>query len=187
MLGLTVLDWAPRRAAYRPRQWAPQRESWYFLQHGRWLLCLNWRKRGGYYVTSERFVSDPSNALTTYPRREEVTRVKRRDKVGVVGSPVPAASATSVILSKLPLLREWLSATSYDDGGVRTPGALRLTTRGTLWALTLTDPDAGARLPVLGQDLDKTLLLLEQLLGAAEAPWEVDPYAPSRTVSKKKN
>jgi len=94
--------------------------------------------------------------------------------------------ATSVILAKLPLIREWLSATAYDDGSVRQTGALRITSRDALWHLTLTDPDARARLMVSDTSLDKALLLLETLLGADQAPWQADPYAKSPAPGKAK-
>lgn len=89
------------------------------------------------------------------------------------------------MLPKLPLLREWLTATSYEDSGIRLPGALRLTTRDALWHLTLTDPDACARLLVSDPSLDRSLLLLEQLLGVPEAPWQLDPYARPVSPAKK--
>lgn len=112
--------------------------------------------------------------------------MKRRQPVVNVGACAPALPATSVLLAKLPAIREFLSATGYDDGSPRVPGYLTLRNRGHSYEITLYDPDAGLRLPARGPDLDKTLLLAEQLLGVQEAPWEVDNYLTEQLAKKSK-
>ena len=112
--------------------------------------------------------------------------MKRRQPVVNVGACAPALPATSVLLAKLPAIREFLSATAYDDGSPRVPGYLTLRNRGHSYELTLYDPDAGLRLPTRGPDLDKTLLLAEQLLGVEEAPWEVDNYLTEQLAKRAK-
>lgn len=112
--------------------------------------------------------------------------VKRRksDVSGEVAR--PEAKVTSVLLAKLPSVREWMVATTYDDGSSRVPGKLNLEVYGQSWSVTLRDPNNGLRLNVRGDDLDKVLLTLEQLLGVEEAPWEQDEYLTAQLAKKKK-
>jgi hypothetical protein len=110
--------------------------------------------------------------------------MKRRASYALSELIPPAAAGASVILAKLPGLREFLSFTSYDDGSVRQPGTLRLTSHYGAWEVTVQDPDAAARLTVRDGSLDKALLLIEQLLGAEEAPWETDRYLAERQAKK---
>jgi hypothetical protein len=77
-------------------------------------------------------------------------------------------------------------ATVYDDGSDREPGKLSLEVYGTSWSLTLRDPNTGLRLAVRGEELDKVLLLAEQLLGVEEAPWERDKYLTEQLAKKSK-
>ena len=169
---------------YRPRHWLPRREYWYYLLRRGRLLLLEWLPHHGLWCVSESLASDPGHSYVNYGRRPKALTMKRREALGLTGVPPVGAAPASVMLAKVPSLREWLTATTYDDGTARTPGALRLSTRNALWCATVTDPDAGARLLVSSDSLDKLLLLVEQLIGAAEAPWEIDPYA-TRTGQKK--
>lgn len=110
--------------------------------------------------------------------------VKRRAPLAQVGALAPPAPAASMILARLPALREFLSATSYDDGSPRSPGTFRLSSRFAAWEVTIQDPDAAARLTARDVSLDKALLLVEQLLGVEDAPWETDRYL-AEALSKK--
>ncbi len=115
--------------------------------------------------------------------------MKRRNAPLGGGAIVPALPMASTILAKLPAVREFLTATEYEDHSPRQPGYVTLRNRTTTFEVTLYDPDAGARLAVRGPDLDKTLLLVEQLLGVEEAPWELDGYLQeqlARRAKKKK-
>lgn len=99
---------------------------------------------------------------------------------------MPPAPMTSVLLAKLPAIREFMSATQYDDGSPREPGYMTIRTWGTQWQVTVYDPDSGARMPVRAPELDKALLLVEQLLGVEEAPWEIDRYLSEQLAKKSK-
>ena len=183
--GTRLLRWRAIMRPYKVSQWLPRAERYYYLIRGKYALLLRWLPYlGGYHLVAEYDAQDLRRATITYPRRERVPAVKRRKTLATTDVAPPAAVAASMILSKLPAIREWLSATEYDDHTVRQPGALRVTTRDALWHLTLTDPDAGARLLVSDKELDKALLLLEQLVGVSDAPWQADPYA--RPVPKSK-
>lgn len=97
--------------------------------------------------------------------------------------PLPAAS---VMLAKLPTIREFLTATQYDDKTPREPGYVTLRNLGTTFEVTLYDPDAGLRLPCRGDTLDGVLALMEQLAGTEEAAWEVDRYLTQRKQERAK-
>lgn len=186
--GYRVLVWQMLVRPYKVSQWLPCRGSYYYLTRGAHSLFLAWLPwQGGYRLLADRCVAD--HRRENYIARQRIGRltVKRREALGLSGvAPAPAAS-TSVIWSKLPAVREWLCCTEYDDKSIRVPGALRVTTRDGVWALTLTDPDACARLLVSDPSLDKALLLMEQLLGVPEAPWQADPYASQNMKKKKKS
>jgi hypothetical protein len=112
--------------------------------------------------------------------------VKRRGQLSGEDVRVPEAKVTSVLLAKLPAVREWMVSTVYDDGSARVPGKLGLEVYGQTWVVTLRDPNNGLRLQVRGDDLDRALLTVEQLLGVDEAPWEQDAYLTSQLAKKKK-
>lgn len=183
--GRRVHVWRPLASPYRVRQWLPRRESFVQVRRGDFLLLLHWLPHmGGLCLRSEVRLSDPRATHAFTPWRYRRLTVKRREKLGLVGVPPNAAASASVILAKLPAVRAWVSDTSYDDKSVRVPGALRISSRDAMWCLTLTDPDAGARLLVTDSSLDKALLLLEQLCGVEDAPWQIDPYAPQKKGKK---
>ena len=110
--------------------------------------------------------------------------MKRRVPQVNTDHPPNPAPKTSIVLAKFPALRDFLTATAYEDKSHRTPGYMTLRTIGVAWQLTLYDPDSGARLPVRANDLDGVLSLAEQLLGVEEAPWEIDRYL-SEMLSKR--
>lgn len=99
---------------------------------------------------------------------------------------IPALPATSVLLSKLPAIREFITATQYEDGSPRVPGYFTLRNRGASFELTMYDYDSGCRLPVSAHELDKALQLMEQLLGVEEAPWEPDRYLMNLLAERNK-
>ena len=160
------------------------RRVYRLLIPGKWLI-VHWTRRSGYWCLA---VGDRTPLLQEphmfFPR-PEVTRMKRRQPPAGAGAIAPALPATSVVLSKFVLLREFLTATSYEDGSARTPGDLALRNRGVAFEITLYDPDAGLRLPVRGPTLDDALTLAEKLLGVETAPWEVDRYLTEQLAKRK--
>lgn len=151
---------------------------------GKWLL-VHWQARTAYWCLAVgNRTPHKQEPHSFYPRPEE-TRVKRRQPPAGAGAIMPALAATSVTLAKFTLLREFLTATQYDDGAPRTPGDLALRNRGVAFEVTLYDPDAGLRLPVRAATLDDVLALAEKLLGVESAPWEVDRYLTEQLGKKK--
>lgn len=112
--------------------------------------------------------------------------MKRRAKPADGLPTVPALGMGSVILAKCPLLREFLSATTYEDSTLRTPGYVTWRNRGYAYEITLYDPDSGMRLPVRHPEIDKLFGLVETMLGAEDAQWEVDQYLSEQLAKKQK-
>jgi len=170
----------------KPCQWLPRREKWFYYRRGIHLWLLHWKPYGGIWLVAERSGDERSVPHTVTPRRTREVGIKRRPSEAATGAPPPAAKATSVLLAKLPALREWLTATTYEDGSARQPGKLAIEVYGQTWSVLLRDPDAAARMNVRGEELDKTLMLVEQLLGVEEAPWERDNWLAGQLAKKGK-
>lgn len=186
LANLCLIHDRPGWTRKRPCQWLPSREKWFYFERPPHLLLLHWKPWGGIWLVAERRGDVSAEPHTLSPRPETTMAIKKRQPAPQSGQQQPAAKATSVLLAKLPALREWLTATAYEDGSARTPGRLSLEVYGTTWSLLLRDPDAAARLPIRGEDLDKVLLLAEQLLGVEEAPWERDNYLAEQLGKKKR-
>jgi hypothetical protein len=148
-----------------------------------------WRPRVGWWCVSWGSLGCPietPKGTQPYP----IGDAMKRRSTPAVGHTVQAAlPAASTILAKLPAIRAFVTDTQYDDGTPRTPGYLTIRNRGIAFEITLYDPDSGTRLPLRAPDLDKLLLLIEQLVGVEDAPWELDPYLTEqleRRAKKKK-
>jgi hypothetical protein len=98
----------------------------------------------------------------------------------------PALPGTSLLLAKLPTLREFMTATAYDDGTARTPGYLWFSNRGTMFEVILFNPDSGSRLPVVAPTMDEVLAAVETVLKLPEAPWQPDRYLSEQLTKKTK-
>lgn len=150
---------------------------------GGWLV-VQWRRHDGYWLRKVGKAGVPiDRPLHVYPR-PKVPKMKRRERAAAGLPLVPALSNESVPLNDFPLLREWVSCTAYDDGSIRVPGYITLRNRGHSYEVTVYDVDEGLRLPVRGPDLDRTLMLVETLLGTQDAAWEVDDYLQSQLARK---
>jgi hypothetical protein len=185
--GHRVLWWRPRQCPYRVRQWLPQKreERYRVMKNGIWFV-LHWRPYHGLWAGSgghgDRHDAAP---VWVYPRVQESTVKRRSAPTGgvVITPPIPS---TSVQMPKVPMIREWLHSTAYEDGSPRQPGYMTIRNKVTVMEVTMYDPDAGARLPVRAATLDQALVLLEQLLGVEEAPWEPDRYLMEQLVARGK-
>jgi hypothetical protein len=98
----------------------------------------------------------------------------------------PDLPTESKCLPKSPMLRAFLCARSYLEGGVRLPGRIWLEGTSLGFTLTLIDVDQALRLVVRATTLDDAFAGAELLLGADNAPWEVDEYLASRKAQKGK-
>lgn len=102
--------------------------------------------------------------------------MKRRQAARPGDTVVPPLSSTSTLWPKLPAIREFITATEYEDKTPRTPGYITVRNRVTTFEVTMYDPDSGSRLSARAPTLDAALALVEQLLGVEDAPWEPDTY-----------
>jgi len=167
-------------------QLLPRREKWYYYRRGDHLLLLHWRPYHGIWLVAERRGDASSEPHTITPRKERPMPIKKRPGQTVDAARMPEAKVTSVLLGKLPALREWMVSTTYDDGSPREPGKLSIEIYGTAWSIQVRDPNNGLRMNVRAEELDKALLLMEQLLGVEEAPWERDNYLTEQLAKKRK-
>lgn len=186
--GTRVLRWVGCGPQRPSGQWLSSRPKYYYLLRRDRVLMLYWVPwDGGFYQTVEYHADNLVDPIVTMPLRERKLSMKKLEAIGLKGAPARPASSSSVLLGKLPVTREYLCATVYDDAVTcRQPSALRITTRDMLWFLTLTDPDRQARLLASDHSLDKALLLMETLLGTPECPWQTDPYARDLPVKGRK-
>lgn len=175
-----------RRGRKRISQWLPRREKFFYFRRGPHIWLLKWKPFVGIRLVAERLGDYSAQPHTTYSPEVNLVAIKKRLRADGLVTPVTGAKPNSVILGKLPALREFLCTVVYDDGSPRQCGDLSIRTRNLSWICVLRDPDAGARLTVSADDLDKCLLLLEQLVGVEEAPWERDDWLTAQLLKKKK-
>lgn len=116
---------------------------------------------------------------------EEPTMGVRRLAVDTGTLRFPDLPSESKTLNKFPVLREWLTARSYDDGSVRTPGQFWWDATSSGFRVTLRDADAGMKLVVTAGTLDDVFAACELILGAQEAPWEPDEFLQRKLAEKK--
>lgn len=183
--GHRVVFWCPGFRRCRVRQWCPRhRQTWlHIVGVLRWYL-VRWTPYVGWECLTSGPVSQPVVEPETYYPTHKEADVKRREQPAGVGVPQVPLPAASVLLGKLPGVREFVTATSYEDGTIRTPGYLTLRNRQVTFEITLYDPDSGSRLVARAAKLDDVLALVEQLLGVTDAPWEVDDYLTAQLTRR---
>lgn len=164
----------------------PARERWYYLMAGRHRHVLHWKPWYGLWEVARYLRGEAGESQVRKSPRMEVYEKMKRRVAKTDGLPAPGVAATSVMWGKLPLIREHLTTTAYEDGGPRSPGYMWIKTTLSTWVVTLFEPDSAARLDVRGPTLDETLQLAEKLLGAENAPWEIDTYLQERQAKKGK-
>jgi len=111
--------------------------------------------------------------------------IKRRNPAGAESVPAELAAPIGVF-EQYPAIAEFLSCIKYDDGTIRVPGSIRIENIRTCYRVTLSDPDAGLRLPFSAATVEDALKELERLLGVTEAPWEEDKYLKSQLAQRPK-
>lgn len=185
--GYRVFRWTGR-ATFRVRshQRFGSKERWYYVERGRFTLLLHWQPWKGIRIAAERLTAEWREVGSYLTKEEYEVAIKKRPTAEGIILQMPGPVPTSTMFGKLSLLREFMSATTYEDGTRRTPGKLFWGSQGRLWELTLKDADALAQLIVREESLDKAFLLLETLLGVEEAPWETDQWAAKKAAEKGK-
>lgn len=185
--GIPVYRWVGTVRAALTRGWfLPRREKWYYVDRGAYRLLLHWQPHHGIRLAAEYLRDAYPTPLRRTLLEDYMMALKKRDPMAGPRSAPQGPAMASVLLGKLSCVREFLAATTYEDGSARTVGNLRIASQGRLWELTLQDPDALARLTVRDESLDKALLALETLLGVEEAPWETDRWLAERAAKNGK-
>lgn len=140
-----------------------------------WLLVAVERFRGGVEIVRD------------YPWFE-VKEMKKRSmaQVAVTGPGGSLAAKASTVFGGFPHLLEQLTVVKLEDESPRTPGGLLISTQGSMWKLSVTEPDPCLKLTFLAQFLDDALAGLELALGSDSIPWEIDQWALSRRPKNKK-
>lgn len=177
-----------RPAARRAGRILPSRgEKWFCIGWPAWHYLLRWAKWDAMRVLSLTRPDVPGGQVT-FLTIEEVREMGLKRRVPPAQElPLPALPSESRVLAKCPLLREFLSATAYEDGSPRTPGYCTLRPRFIEWEITLYDPDAGLRVAVRARTLDDVFAAAEVVLSASEAPWEQDHYLTEQLAKKAKS
>jgi hypothetical protein len=185
--GTKLLRWTGARSGCRRVcQWLPRRELWFRVVLRSKQLLIHWRPHAGLWCVAVERKGIPNDPTShSYPRPKE-HRVKRRLPPAGAADLVPPLAHESSILVDLPLVRQFLTATQYEDKTARTPGYWWLMNRVTAFEVILFDPDSGSRLPCRAADLDSALLLAERLLGTEDAPWEQDRYLMEQLQKRSK-
>lgn len=185
--GHPVHKWSPRTPVQRGmRSLAPRGEKWYSVVKGDYLYTfVTWPWSGTWLAGAVYLRTDPPVSVWDTP--VTLKEMRMRKLASAAGdAPRPRLSHETAYLKKVPLVIEFLIATSYDDGSSRTPGYMTLRNRGHCLELTAYDPDSGLRIAVSGPDVDHCYMCLNTLLGAEQAPWCVDEYLTSQLSKKRK-
>lgn len=182
-----VLTWRARAAIRLRSQYLPQRATVKLvIQRGTRIYRVSWHPREGYTVTAWGVAGPPRSAYHDAGMHPlECPRMMRRTPPAA-GLPALPLDSESKVLARLPLIREFLSATAYEDQSPRQPGYLTLKNRGGSYEITVYDPDAGLRCAVRAMTLDDVLAATELLLGTADAPWEVDRWLTDQLAKNRK-
>lgn len=185
--GSRVLHWAACGAKRLGGQRLPGRgERFWYVAFARQWLCCYWQKHQGIRLLGLVSAVPPDHeTIEQWGQVREFMAIKKRVSVGELPA-IPALAVDNVVLRKMPLLVEFLTATAYEDGSARTPGYFTVRNRTIEFEVTLYDPDSASRIAIRARELDKVFFGVEAILGAQEAPWEPDQYLLRIQPKKKK-
>lgn len=163
---------------------AHYREYLYACPGRRWRLT--WGPWDGYWVESWARIVNGQVASFGFFDKKELTMKRPDPRRNMGGSgPVHLAGVESEVLRILPQVVAHLTHIRWDDGQPRQPGTVTLRTRGAMWVAEARDFDSAARLVVTASTVDDVLVLLDQMLGSDDAPWEPDRFLEPKSPPKK--
>lgn len=116
----------------------------------------------------------------------EALAMKRKRSVSEESGGVASAQTSSVLLRQCTGIIDHMALRRYDDGQPRQPGRIMVETIGSMWKVTLKDPDTCQQLFVLAATLDDAITMASLLCEADDAPWEPDPWAREAKSKKSK-
>lgn len=184
---MKVLCWRKCAAMRRAGQHLPMRgeRTWVVRLRTKEVLA-RWIARQGVRYLATRPIDGHDQIWKYVNLSEEYSMPIRRRAVDPLTLAAPEASSETTYLTLNPLLVEFATATSYDDGAPRVPGYFTVRIRGTEWECTLYDPDGGVRLPVRAPTVDDMMLAVETALGTESASWEPDQYLLKQLAQRPK-
>lgn len=140
----------------------------------------------GWLPVAVRHPDDPLRVERSFQHWEVKTMKSRKKAAEAAESSARhlAAVETEVFARLMPLV-EQCAVTRFDDGESRVTGGLFISTQGSLWKATVTEPGECLKLTMMAQTLDDALAGLALALEAESIPWEVDTYALSKRPKKK--
>ena len=185
--GITYLTWVGRAAIKRHAQLLPRVGLvTLIIRHRRREYLAYWRPWKGLLFRACR-PSGSRDDINTWGVEWGVPDMgfKRRvtDPATLTLPDLPNVTKT---LGKFPTLVAFLTSRSYDDGGARVPGKFWMDASSSGFSLTLIDVDQALRIVVRAGTLDDVFAAAELVLGAENAPWEVDAFQADRQAQKKK-
>jgi len=165
---------APRR---RPRRFTP-RAHFQLRIHWRGFTLECWFSPfRGYSPTALRRIDGSGLEVVTLFLPVMESRLKQRAPQATQGAgPSHLAAMETRVFGGLMNITAHCAVVRYDDGTPRQPGWVTIRTLGGAWQCTAKEPDAGCQLVSVANTLDDALAQLDLLLGAEDAPWEVDPW-----------
>lgn len=187
LLGSRVYDWRRCGRLKRGFQIVPTRGTKdYYVRHPRALILHRWIAHRGLFILALCDAEPPHATRENWGFPEDWKMgVKKRVQTGDLPT-LPFLSVETTLMKKQPLLIEFVSATTYEDGSPRTPGYYTVRNRMIEYECTLYDPDSGQRIAIRAREVDKMWLGVEAILGAQDAPWEVDRYLFEQLEQKNK-
>lgn len=157
----------------------------YCLPGLRWRL--SWSPWDGYWVESSvRIAEGKVTEISYFDRRSYTVRKPDPHKTRNGEAPIHLAAVETEVLRSFPQVIAHLTHIRWDDGTPRQVGTVTFRTRGAVWTAEARDFDSCARLVVSAGSYDDALVLLDQLLGSEDAPWEPDIYLAERRGQQKK-
>jgi len=112
-------------------------------------------------------------------------RVPQAPKEGAAGVKHSAALESQIFGKLLPLLAH-CAVNRYDDGDPRRTGWFTVKTMGSIWVVTLKEPDTALSLSCTGQTFDDALVLADLMLQSDDAPWEPDVFLKGAQANGKR-
>jgi len=171
----------------RPCRWTPRRKTLFHVFWGCIRLSVWYRPWRGFYLAAVTWADRQESVVVPQPVTKG-HRVKKRKPGGSSTDAVALhlAPIESNVFAKLFNLVQHCAVTRYDDGESRQPGWFTVKTAGSAWVVQVKDPDSCCSLQAIGNTLDDALALADLLLGADDAPWEVDRFLKKQEAEKRK-
>lgn len=185
--GIKLLTWVGRAAIKRHAQTLPRsRPLTLIIRRGAGEYLAYWYPWNGYQFRAWR-ASRPGRGINDWDVEWEKVEMPIKRRVAP-DAPLqfPDLPSVTKLFAKLPTLVAFITARSYDDGAARVPGKFWVDASSAGFTVTLIDIDQALRLTVRAGTIDDAFAAAESLLGAENAPWEVDQFQAEKRAEKMK-